>query len=302
MTTFKSKSDNYLEKPNFNNTTELIEENETTIQKIRNILKDYENESNKTFEIDLHRENITNELKATLGLVHENPKKKLQELINSLDNWIDSTKLEMEITKNSLEELESFSAKDKINKNNISEKFHIFRESIISTLFLTDKNMKSIYFLIFTVFSWLILWVFINDYKSTGNIIDFAFWKTHLSGISKILDIWIIMFIYLIMIIPYVKYIQYYAKKCQKINFVFYIIYVGYQIILYVISYWWIFSLKLSMISSLIISIEMTRFSLKMHGYFREKILYGLSEYHLDYKDWSSIQMCLELVSIRLKN
>ena len=79
MTTFKSKSDNYLEKPNFNNTTELIEENETTIQKIRNILKDYENESNKTFEIDLHRENITNELKATLGLVHENPKKKLQE-------------------------------------------------------------------------------------------------------------------------------------------------------------------------------------------------------------------------------
>jgi sterol O-acyltransferase len=263
------------------------EEHVSTIQRIKSILKDYEKESSKLKENELKTEILSNELKSTLSLVNENPKKRLKELITSLDNWIHSTQLEMEITRNALQNFEDFTANDRMKKKNFIEKFHIYRESDLSTLFHTDKNIKSLYFLILTLFSWFFLWVIISDYKQTGSVIDYQFWSRTFIGYPNILKMWFAMFCYTLLIIPMVKFIEYDAKKINKIRFYYYIIYSFYQVSLYLFSFWFIFSGKINVVCSLIISAEVTRFSLKIHGYFREKILYGLKEYHLDYASFT---------------
>lgn len=114
----------------------LEDKAESTIQKIKSILKDYENQSIKNQENYLKTENIENELKSTLSLVNENPKKRLNELLNSLDNWIHSTKMEMEITKHALHNFEDLTANDKF-KNKILLKNFIFIENLIYQLYFT---------------------------------------------------------------------------------------------------------------------------------------------------------------------
>ncbi len=265
----------------------LEEEANLAMQKLKSILKDYEISSIKNKEIESKREKITNELKSTLGLVNENPKKKLYQLVDSLDSWILSTKMEMEITKVALTNYQDLVACDKLKKKNFIEKFHIYRESELSTLFQTDKNIKSLYFLILTLFSWFALSIFINDYKNTGSIIDYEFWKITFIGYPYILTIWISMFLYTLMIIPLVKLIEYDARKLNRVRLCYYFIYLAYQVTIYLISFWYIFSRKINVVCSLIISAEVTRFSLKIHGYFREKILYGLKQYHLDYASFN---------------
>jgi len=261
----------------------LEDKAESTIQKIKSILKDYENQSIKNQENYFKTENISNELKSSLSLVNENPKKRLNELLNSLDNWIHSTNMEMEITKHALHNFEDLKGNEKFKKQNFIEKFHIYRESDLSTLFHTDKNMKSLYFLILTLFSWFFVSILINDYKITGSIIDYEFWKRTFIGYPNIIKMWLTMFCYTLLIIPLVKYIEYDAKKVNCIRFYFYIIYLCYQLSIFFISFWFIFSRKINVVCSLIISAEVTRFSLKIHAYFREKILYGMKEYHMDY-------------------
>lgn len=267
--------------------TSSTDEENTTIQRIKSILNDYEKESSKLKESEIKTENLVNELKSTLSLVNENPKKKLNELISSLDNWIHSTQMEMEITKNALHSFEDLTANDQMKKKNFIEKFHVHRESDLSTMFHTDKNMKSLYFLILTLFSWFFLWVMITDYKQTGSVIDYEFWRRTFIGYLNIIKMWLAMFCYTLLIIPMVKFIEHDAKKANKIRFYYYIIYVCYQLSIHFISFWFIFSRKINVVCSLIISVEVTRFSLKIHGYFREKLLYGLKEFHIEYASFA---------------
>ena len=51
--------------------------------------------------------------------------------------------------------------------------------------------------------------------------------------------------------------------------------------------FYFVFSRKISIVCGFITGCETTRFSLKAHGYFREKILYGLKENHEEYTNFS---------------
>jgi sterol O-acyltransferase len=261
-------------------------EKESTINKIESLLKEYEVQIIKNEEIELKKENITNELKSTMTLVNEKPKNKLNGIINSLDNWINSTQMEMEITKEAINSLEEISEK---RRNNIGEKRHIYRESLLSTLFLSDKNLKSIYYLTLTLFTWFFFWVLLNDYSKTGKFFDVEFLYSNFNGLSNVIIFWFLMFFYNLLIIPYVKFIEFYAKKNKRINFIFYFIYITYQVLFYWIMIYFVFSFsrKISIVCGFITGCETTRFSLKVHGYFREKILYGLKEFHIEYTNFS---------------
>lgn len=281
------KLNNDLIFSNKTTTSYYQEDQEATIQKIQTVLKDYEIYSKKNQEMQMKRENISNELKSTLSLVNEDPKKKLKALMESLDSWINSTKNEMEITKNALQTFEDNTHSDMIKKKNFIEKFHIYRESGLSTLFKSDKNMKSLYYLVLTLFSWYFLYSLTNDYHKTGSIIDFEFWKRSFCGYKEFISFWFIMLLYMLIIIPYVKFIESDSKKIKRVRFIYFIIYLIFQLIIYIVAFWFIFSRKLSVACSLATGAEITRFSLKIHGYFREKMLYGLKDFHIEYASFT---------------
>jgi sterol O-acyltransferase len=265
----------------------ISQEKESTINKIESLLKQYQVQIIKNEEIEQKKENITNDLKSTMTLVNEQPKDKLDKIINSLDNWINSTQMEMDITKEAINSLDEISENNR--RINIGEKKHIYRESLLSTLFLSDKNLKSIYYLTLTLFTWFFIWVLINDYRKLGKFVDAEFLFSMLNGLSNVMIFWIIMFFYNLLVIPYVKFIEYYAKKNKRISFIFYLIYIAYQVLFYWIMLYFVFSFsrKISIVCGFITGCETTRFSLKVHGYFREKILYGLKEYHIQYTNFS---------------
>jgi sterol O-acyltransferase len=183
-----------------------------------------------------------------------------------------------------MEQLKISSNSDKIKKQDFREKNFLYRESTLSVLFDNDINLKSLYYLIVNLFIWLLLWVMIGDIKASGRMIHIEFWLETFKGLDKTIMLWVFMFLYSFLIVPYVKFIEFSAKRNGKINyFLFFIIYLAYQLILYQLVFAFSNRSELQVPCRLIISCEMIRFSLKIHAYFREKLLYGLKKYHLDY-------------------
>jgi sterol O-acyltransferase len=263
-----------------------------TVQKLKSILKEHEREEEKIHEFINKKEDITNMLKSTLNLISDNPREKFENISHNIKDWIECNKIEAEMIQNSLEELKTHSgvtttstdahSLDKIKKQHFREKTHLFRESHLSVLFHTDKNLKSLYYLILNLFVWLLLWVMINDLKKSGQLIDTKFWRETFSGIDKVALLWILMFLYSHLIIFYVKFIEFSAKKFKKINYIpFFTFYLIYLSGIYVMVFFGVENLKFP--CKVILGCESTRICMKIHGYFREKILYGMKEYHMDY-------------------
>jgi sterol O-acyltransferase len=264
--------------------SEIPDKKHNTIEKVKVLLKDYEKEDQTMKEFQTRKKDITNVLRSTLKMINDEQNSQFENISNSIKNWIENTKIEMQMTENALEEITSHSNRDKIRKNNFSEKVHIFRESHLSVLFFNDKNLKSLYYLILTLFLWLLLWVIIGDIKASGQIIDTKFWRQTFSGMPQVTLIWTMMFCYSFIVVFYVKLIENYGKIYNKINyFMFFTIYIFYQSFLYLGVSYFLLRSEYGIPCNLIVSCEMARISMKIHGYFREKLLYGLKDYHMEY-------------------
>jgi sterol O-acyltransferase len=258
-----------------------------TLEKIKSKIKELEKEDTIK-DVEQKKNQTATVLKATLEMININSKEKLSNISENIREWIENTKIEMEITQNAIEHLTQSTNSDKERKQNFSEKQHIFRESDLSIMFAKDKNFKSLYFMFVTFFCWLFLSVTMNSYKTNGVIIDFEFWRENFVGLQLTIIIWISLYLYSTFIIFFVCFINLFAKKNGYIPYyIVFLIYFIYQAMIYSITF---LTGKVSFTCGCIIGCEMARFSLKIHSYFREKMLYGLKDFHMDYAAFSPIR------------
>lgn len=268
----------------------MIDQNKRihTIEKLKKMLREYEGEEELIKNMTEKRVIAANNLKTNLKMINDKPSNQFDAISNSIQKWIESTKIEMETTQNAIEELSLSANKDLIRKMHFSEKVHIYRESLLSIMFHNDKNYKTLYYMILNLFLYLLLWVLISDYKKTGNIIDVEFWVNTFSGLPIIMGYWLCIFICSFSIVFYVKLIQWYSQTYNKINYyLFFLGYLAMQFFIYFFVFYKLSQHQFKIPCNLIISIEMARISMKIHGYFREKILYGLKEFHMKYANYS---------------
>lgn len=254
------------------------------LDKVKLIVKEVESEKKLNDSFKFKKSEITNVLKSSLKLIEENPKEKLNEISLSINEWIDNTMMQMDMTKTAIDELCQSVDKEVIKKQNFSEKVHIFRESLLSIMFVSESSFKSLYYLFLTLFIWLLLGVLASDYKSSGQIIDFSFWTSSFKYFDLILLFDGFIFLYSNLIVLFVQIINRQAKLNKRINyFIWFSIYIVYQLILFALAFAFMNRLSLSIACGLILGCETARLSMKIHSYFREKLLYGLKEYHMEY-------------------
>ena len=156
---------------------ELIEE---TLQKIKTITKEFQKNKEQYSNLTAKTEVISNTLKTSLNLINPDPKGKVEQLKNEINDFIDESKHEMATVDNAVKQLTESSSLDKLRKQQFKEKLHQFRDSELSVLFQSEKDIKSIYYIILTLLFWVTIYVLIESYQRTGTFIDTKFWVTML--------------------------------------------------------------------------------------------------------------------------
>jgi sterol O-acyltransferase len=252
-----------------------------TIEKLKSMIKEYEKIDNSQDEINDKRMSIGENLSSTLEMLGDVKGGTLSHINTMINEYLSNSKIEMTILENSLVELRNSFSIDKLMKQDFVEKRHTFRQSLLSIMLLNDKNISALYYLIVAFFLWLVVWVFVDDYITTKTL-DYNRIKSLFSGFSTVIITWIVMYLYSLLIVIYIKIIEFLSAITNKINYkTTIIIYVFYQLILYVFATIVIFQSEIANACGMIIGCEMARLSMKIHAYFREKLLYGLKNFHI---------------------
>lgn len=288
-------NDNNTLSNNYNNKSNDLNEALNSVIKLKKELNNLEIKYTIQKDIEQQKKLSDCKLKTSLNLVNcfndkcSNYNDKSSSLINiknHFEEWKLNSTQHFNIIEDSINDL-SLS-----NKSNFLEKKHVYRESLITILFYKDKHLKSLYYFCVCLFFWMLCWVITEDYKNTGYLLDFS---SICKSFSKFdITIYFLLFIYTysLIVIIFIQAIKYYLKdKSHGYNFrydlnkkipYFYVftIYIVYWSNLYIIVSNYIFIYNLPGPSAVIVGCELARVSLKIHGYFREKMLYGLKEYH----------------------
>jgi sterol O-acyltransferase len=258
------------------------------IDNVKSLLKDLTKDEEMIKNFENKKEAISDNLKCNLNLTNERCTDRFQNIANYIEEWIESTKIEMDMIGNTVEELNVSSNKDKFRKINFCEKNHIFRESMLSVLFFNDKNMKSLYYVILTLYLWLLMWVVVNDYQTTGMFINSNFFKKTFTGWDNLAVYWAVLLSSSSFIVFFIKLIEYTANSFKKINYyIVFSVYFTFQFFIYFFLCIIAVTNNFEFACKLIVAVETARISMKVHGYFREKMLYGLKEYHQKYSLFS---------------
>lgn len=264
---------------------ELIEE---TLQKIKTITKEFQKNKEQYSNLTAKTEVISNTLKTSLNLINPDPKGKVEQLKNEINDFIDESKHEMATVDNAVKQLTESSSLDKLRKQQFKEKLHQFRDSELSVLFQSEKDIKSIYYIILTLLFWVTIYVLIESYQRTGTFIDTKFWGTMLRGFPIFFKYHFGLMLYSTSIVLYVQIVKALSSRYNKINY--YLLMTGYILIQSVIPFV-VFTRFVGedygFPAGTSMGAEMVRFMMKMHSYFREKMLYGLKEYHMEYATFS---------------
>ena len=252
-----------------------------TIEKLKSMIKEYEKIDNSQEEIHEKRMSIGENLTSTLEMLGDVKGGTLSNINTLINEYLSNTRIEMNILENSLIELRNSFSVDKLMKQDFVEKRHTFRQSILSIMLLHDKNIFALYTLIVAFFLWLVVWVFVDDYITTKTL-DYNRIKSMFSGFGTVIITWIIIYLYSFLIVIYIKIVEVLSTLTNKINYTsVIIIYVFYQLILYIFASIVVFHSEIAMACGMIIGCEMARLSMKIHAYFREKLLYGLKNFHM---------------------
>ncbi len=205
------------------------------------------------------------------------------------NTWKETRLIELDIIKKSLTE----SNLSKHQKANFNEKTHLYRESILSTMFNNDSNYKIIYYYFLLIFIWLFFWVISRDFCTMQKLIGYENYYDLLFDIIKTAAYLIVIYLYSFVIIVYVQYIKRYVddnslddlndsltKSKSNSRFPYRIVitvYIWYWCFLYLLISIFMLSDNTTATCSIIIGCELARTSLKIHAYFREKMLFGFA-------------------------
>lgn len=210
-------------------------------------------------------------------------------LINN--NSLSSTKLYSSLKsykEKTIEELFIFDCElnntHSLQKRNFGEKLFTFRESYLTIHLNEEKNYKSIYYYCLSIIIWFLIWVIIEEYKTSGYLFDIKFLQNQFNRPEIVIYFLIIIYSYSLLIVFliilihsfYIKY-KFLPYKAIALIYVSYIIGMYYGIIKYFLKF------EVYRISGIIVGIELVRSSFKSHAYFRDKIMYGFYDLHEEY-------------------
>jgi sterol O-acyltransferase len=173
---------------------------------------------------------------------------------------------------------------DMLLKKQFREKIHIFRDSELTVLFKSEIGIKSLYYLLLSFLFWGLLWVIFHNYQNKGNIIDYSFWLTKTKGFYFFFKTEFILIVYSSLIVVLIQLVKFFSNKYSYINYYFVLtIYFLIQICICIIVYFSFVGNDSSIAVNLTMGCEIGRIILKIHSYFREKMLYGFKQYHMKY-------------------
>ena len=274
-----------------------------TLNEINHFSQQLEKEQEDYLNLKEKTELSINSLKCSLDLVNPSPQEKLEYLSKEINNYVKTSQIEMSLIDNTLQNLSNSQNNDKIRKKQFKEKEDLIRNSELSILFEREHNLRTIYFISINLLFWLMIWVMILNYQKTGNAIDFEFWNNNLRGLKHVFKLHFIICLYCNIIIIYIQIINYLAKKYNKIWYIHtFVIYLIIMIIIQIFVFYYYPHPTNNFIPGAVIGAETTRIILKLHSYFREKILYGLKEFHMEYVNFSpsSRTSSVEIVNITI--
>lgn len=276
-----------------------------TLHQIKKFSKQLEKEQEDFLNLKEKSELLINSLKCSLDLVNPSPEEKLSHLSKEINDYIKTSKIEMSLIENTLQNLLNSQNSDKIRKQQFIEKEHLFRNSELSVLFEREHNVRAIYYISINLLFWLMIWVMITNYQKTGHAIDFEFWNNNLIGLKHVFKLHFILVLYCNVILIYVQIINFLAKKYKKIWYIplFLIYFIIIMVIPFFIYIYYPHPTN-NFIPGAVIAAESTRIILKLHSYFREKILFGLKEFHMEYVNFnpSSTSKSVNIINIKIEN
>lgn len=278
---------------------------EETVSQIKKILSQFRKDQNNYSEMMIKNETISNAMKGSLELINPDGEERITKLVKEIDDYITESKLEMNTIKHAVKQLTENASADKLRKQQFKEKIHVYRESDLTVAFSREKEIRSLCFICNTMLFWFGIWVIVNDVETFGHPINYMFWSKAWSGLPKFFKLHAIISLYSFIIILFIQLVRYLANKFNKINYL--ALFIVYGIIQSVIPIFILSTFPGSDVgfpAGMCMGAETVRIMLKMHSYFREKILYGLKEYHMEYATFSpsSRNTSNELIDINIES
>ena len=204
-----------------------------TIQRLKSVIKEFQKMDNSQETINEKRLAISENLYSTIEMLGDSNGGTFSYISSILNEYMTNIKIEMLLFENSLIELKNSYNTDKVMKQDFVEKNHIFRQSLLSTMFFNDQNFRAIYYLALSYFLWLVVWVIADDYNTAG-MFDYNRILSNFDGFSIVFFTWLGMFTYSLVVIFYIKIIEFWSTIRNEINYkIIIIIYLIYQIFLY---------------------------------------------------------------------
>ena len=158
-----------------------------------------------------------------------------------------------------------------INANLIMEKNFRLRESTITELMNAREEFQTLKNMSLAIMSLFFINLMLQDYIDNGYFINITTLTWCFSKVDIVITTWVLMFMYSYLVIWLVKSIV-----IVSISYRIWIpLYIIYQLILVVFAGFITRFCELSFGSSMIVMCECFRLMMKIHSYFRTKLLYG---------------------------
>ena len=159
------------------------------------------------------------------------------------------------------------------NKNArfFGQKVHRHGKPLLSTM-LTNEDLRTIYHIFIAIMLVMITGDCIKDYQESGRIIEISLLIWAFGGINYVIPFWGLMYMWSLTPILLIQGVN----KYKYTRSTWLSLYIFIQTVHYVVPCCFCLYMSLPIASSLIIQVEMCRISMKIHSYFREKMLFGM--------------------------
>lgn len=171
-------------------------------------------------------------------------------------------------------EAASVLGKDSRLRRLFSEVSFRVRPSLLTRMLATGEDYRTLYHIMVAVFMWLGINVIVTEWFRSGRLVNWDMLTWSFGRVEVVLPTWWLLFCLSFAVVPLVQLVN--AWNLSRRAWL--PLYVLLQVAMYSIGTYVVVSQThaLPPPSGMIIMCEMTRFSMKMHSYFREKLLYGM--------------------------
>lgn len=152
-----------------------------------------------------------------------------------------------------------------------SEKQFKYQESILSIMFEKDQSIKTLYHIAIASLSVFFINLILRDYKETGLLIDLDTLMSIFNRPDAVFNIWIRVFCFHLLIIHFTRWVHF----SKPSTYIWGPIYGLFHLSMLTYSAYNCFYYELEFASSMIVVCECLRMNMKMHSYFRNKLLYA---------------------------